>query len=100
MRISLELIIITIVVLITALVVITLFSSGINKASTLTSARGTCIQQAASACKSMNTLPPTWDVPTYNVELQGGVKQLLSCKEIIERENINCKCENNEFKCI
>ena len=76
MNTTLAVVVSAIVILITALVVITIFSGGAGQIGGLTNAQSVCQTQGRSACTSTCNLPLTWNVPTVN---NNGVLQ--SCKD-------------------
>jgi len=81
MNTTLAVVVSAIVILITALVVITIFSGGINQVGSLTNARSICQTQASSSCRSTNSLPLTWNIPTVSIPNpsgQGG-NTLVAC---------------------
>jgi hypothetical protein len=74
---TLVIIVAAVVVLVTALILLTIFGTGMAPISTLSEARNSCRLQGESICKSTGQLPPTWDLQTIKV---GG--ELLSCNQI------------------
>lgn len=77
MRMSLEITIIAIILLVVAAVLITIFVSGINNTRPFYDARANCFSSGFSICKSLAVMPPTWTTQkyTYNGNLQ-------TCSEI------------------
>jgi hypothetical protein len=77
---TLVIVVTAIVILVAAMVVITIFGGGMGQISTIAQAESLCETQAVSTCKSVGQLPPTWDVPTVNVQLGDGRTALRSCR--------------------
>ena len=77
MRMSLEITIIAIILLVIAAVLITIFVNGINNTRPMSDAHATCVNSGFSICKSLGVMPPTWTTQkyTYNGKLQ-------TCSEI------------------
>jgi len=78
MNITLTVVVSAIVILITALVVITIFGSGIGQVGSLTEATALCKTQCDSTCKATGSPPMTWGSPTVKDET--GPK---SCEELL-----------------
>ncbi len=83
MNTTLAVVVSAIVILITALVVITIFSSGITQVGTLSQAKTLCSTQYITMCQSTGQKPVTWDIKNMNVN---GVIQ--SCAEAAS----SCTC--------
>lgn len=64
MRLSLELVVIAIVILIAAVVIIAFFAMGVSQAGQITDARNQCITTASASCNSVKIMPPTWKIET------------------------------------
>ncbi|HDD46175.1 MAG TPA: hypothetical protein ENG42_01760 [Candidatus Aenigmarchaeota archaeon] len=92
MRISLELIVVAIVILITALVVITIFGIGIQRASTLSEASNICKQHAAAACSVIGD----GELPSTVTDLKIIVNDKEeTCSDLLK----GCKCSNRKLVC-
>jgi len=86
---TLYLVVVAVVILIVALVLLTIFGSGIGGIMQLTEAQSYCGTEGSTSCKASNNLPIDWNIPKYNVEDTG----MLSCKDIY-----NCNtCEDCNF---
>lgn len=77
MRLSLEITVIAIVLLVIAAVLIGIFVTGVNNVNPYTDARANCINTGFSVCKSMGVLPPMWSTQTY---IYNGQQQ--TCQQI------------------
>ncbi len=64
MNITLTVVVAAIVILITALVVITIFGSGMTQVGGIAQAKSVCESQAAASCAATNQCPLTWNTPT------------------------------------
>ena len=85
MQITLSVVVSAIVILITALVIITIFGQSIGNISTLTEATTRCSSEAEITCRTTNSMPITWDVNTVRVD--DGIKScalLTTC--------VDCSC--------
>lgn len=60
MRISLELVVVMVVILVAAVVTITFFGVGVEQGSQMLDAEASCINMATVSCNTFNELPPTW----------------------------------------
>jgi hypothetical protein len=58
---TLIIIVTAIVILIAALVVLTIFGSGITPIVDLTAQKNICLQQAGVTCQTTKQMPPTWN---------------------------------------
>jgi hypothetical protein len=67
MNITLTVVVAAIVILITALVVITIFGSSMNQVGTMAQARAYCEATCQASLKSTGGIPITWDVPNVRV---------------------------------
>ena len=76
MNMTLAVVVAAIVILITALVIITIFGTGIGQVGSLVEAESYCRSQAAASCRATNSLPVTWDIET--VKVNGAP---MSCKK-------------------
>jgi hypothetical protein len=79
MNITLTVVVAAIVILITALVVITIFGSGISQVGSIAQANSVCRTQCEASCKATGSPPITWTAPTVK-DADGNLK---SCAEII-----------------
>jgi len=84
MNIALTVVVAAIVILITALVVITIFGSGVTQVSGIAEARSLCQTQCQTSCQATGSKPITWGVPT--VRDSGG--DLKSCEGL----GLSCPC--------
>ena len=82
-------VIVVIVVLVAALVVLSMFGSGITQVATYTEARNVCIQQFTTNCMANGQAPPTWSMTTMSV---GG--EATSCANLV-----TCSCEDKVASC-
>lgn len=78
METTLTVVVAAIVILITALVVITIFGSGITQVSGIMQARSICQTQCEASCRATGTPPITWNVPTIRDENNN----VMSCQGI------------------
>lgn len=85
MRLALELVVITVVLLVVAIVMLSFFVTGVDRARQLTDARNQCIIMGSSSCKSLKIMPPTWNFPSINM---GG--EMKSCQQLTGYE----KCDS------
>ena len=67
MNITLTVVVAAIVILITALVVITIFGSGMTNVGTVAQAKSVCETQAKASCDSTGDCPITWNIPNIRV---------------------------------
>ena len=65
---TLWIIVAAIVIMVTALVVLTIFSSGISNFTTITQAQAFCETQGRSSCGVTGQLPPSWQAQTVKVD--------------------------------
>jgi hypothetical protein len=84
---TLLIIVSAIVILIAALVVLTIFGSGITPIVDLTNGRNLCLQQVAQSCTITGDVPPTWNAATMNVK-EGDKILSLPCSDA---KLANCK---------
>jgi len=78
MRVSILIVVSAIVILIIALVLLTIFSTGISPVGTITGAQSQCAQIGRSTCAASGTLPANWAIPTMRVTMEGETR-LVSC---------------------
>ncbi len=64
---TLWIIVAAIVIMVTALVVLTIFSSGISNFTTLSQAAAFCETQGRASCGATGQLPPSWGAQTVKV---------------------------------
>lgn len=74
---TLSMVVASIAILITGVVVVTMFGSGMTQMQSLTKAREYCFSQLAASCGSLNTPPLTWGIA--NVKTGDG---LQSCRTL------------------
>ena len=86
MNTTLAVVVSAIVILITALVVITIFSNSIGNVATLTDGKSLCLTVGQTACVSTNALPSAWvvNVAGARTNCKGGTGMLPEA----------CKCTN------
>jgi disulfide bond formation protein DsbB len=90
---TIYLIVAAVVILITALVILTIFGTGIQPIVDITTQRSICLQQGTISCQTTGELPPTWKIPMKVNE--GGKIVEKSCSEIT-----NCYfCIDNKLNC-
>jgi hypothetical protein len=85
MRESILIVVSAIVILVIALVLLTIFSSGIGPIYSVTGATSQCAQVGTSTCASVGTLPANWAVPTLRVN-EGGQPVIRSCAYLMESQ--------------
>ena len=88
MRISLELVVIAIVILVVALVMLTIFSQGMLQLGPITTAKNNCNRIAVSTCSATGTVPSTWT--TDRVGPNGE-----TCAALLP----GCMCIDNQWPC-
>ncbi len=71
----------SLVILIVALVVLTIFSGGLRPIQPLTSFAGNCQVQARTSCQSIGILPVNWEIPVPVND--GGQQKLMSCRQAV-----------------
>lgn len=84
-----------IVILITALIIITIFGSGISPIADYSARRNVCLQMASTSCASYGRLPNDWYAPVQYRE--GSEVKTGSCAQM--EGLVNCRCEANTLKC-
>jgi len=85
MRMSLEVVMVAVILLVMAVVLIAFFVNGLRPGVEMTDARNTCITMASASCQSFKAMPPTWSIPTINTK-----SGLQSCEQITKIGN-DCK---------
>jgi len=60
MRISLELVVVAVVILVVALVLLTIFASGMNQITPVVAAKNNCEAAGRLSCSTAGQLPGTW----------------------------------------
>jgi len=83
MNITLTVVVAAIVILITALVVITIFGTGITQVTSITQAKAICATQIQSTCSWAHDEPPTWTSKNLRVG-----ETPMSCAEALS----GCQC--------
>ncbi len=83
MRVSILIVVSAIVVLVIALVLLTIFSTGIGPIGTITGARTQCAEIGRSTCTATQTLPANWAIPSMRVN-EGGQVLLRSCAYLMK----------------
>jgi len=82
MRVSILIVISAIVIMVMALVLLTIFSTGIGPIHSITGAQSQCAQIGRSTCSSVGTLPNTWAIPTMRVN-EAGQTVTRSCAHLM-----------------
>ena len=85
MNITLTVVVAAIVILITALVVITIFGGGIKQVGGIAEAESMCRSSCESACRATGRPPITWEIPT----VRDPSGETVSCKSLVG----DCKCD-------
>ena len=85
MNTTLAVVVSAIVILITALVVITIFSGGMQQIGTISNARTLCETNYRTICMGTGQQPSTWGIGNMNVN-----GAIMSCSQVL-----NCVCDNN-----
>ena len=83
MRMSLELVVIAIVILVVALVMLTIFASGIAPLGNLANARTACINAGSSACVTTGQAPFNWKTESIPTTDTSGTTIYKSCETAI-----------------
>ncbi len=100
MRVSILIVVSAIVILVIALVLLTIFSSGIGNIYTIAGAQSQCAQIGRSTCASAGTLPANWAIPTMRVN-EAGQTVLRSCAYLMRAtcgEQLNTQpCSSCQF---
>jgi hypothetical protein len=91
---TLTLVVAAIVILITALIVITILSTGIGKIADFSATYNFCIQRASTNCASFNGMPTDWSAPVQYKE--GQETKTASCNTITGG---SCQCTNYVLDC-
>jgi hypothetical protein len=92
---TLYLVVAAVVILVTALVVLTIFWRGVTPAIGIAEAKSICQTQAVTACATFGQLPPTWHVQNMRV-VEGEVAGDKSCSQImIEDTGSDCDCKED-----
>ena len=78
---TLTLVVVAIVILITAVIVLTIFWQGVTPAVGLTEAKSICQTQATVSCATFNKMPPTWNVENMKVTVDGKTST-MSCSKV------------------
>ena len=87
MNITLTVVVSAIVILITALVVITIFGSGITQVTSITQAKAICATQMQSTCSWAHANPATWTSQNLRI---GDTP--TSCSAVLS----GCNCEEKD----
>ena len=87
MNITLTVVVAAIVILITALVVITIFGGGMNQFGNIAQAKAYCESQCATSCQATGDIPITWDVPNVRI---AGDDTLYACSS--SEVGASCSC--------
>jgi len=98
MSMTLTIIVAAVVILVTALVLLTIFGNSLIPIVGISQARAQCTAAAESSCGLTNQLPPTWNSPMYKVE---GSEGLVACSNALVCSNINgCKDNKVDGSCL
>lgn len=73
-----------IIILVVALVILTIFGSGLGNIQTITQAESQCATLGASTCRSTGSLPPTWGVQNMLVSDPNGGQRMDSCAVLLK----------------
>ncbi len=83
-RMSLELVVTAIVILVVALVMLTIFGTGMIGVADMSTARSQCANEGGASCRATGQLSPTWSVATKNVRQSGSNEvKTMSCQALI-----------------
>jgi len=77
-----------VVILVAALVMLTIFGSGIQNVATISQAQTMCSTEASISCP-LGWPPATWGAATKRIQATG---ELKSCDNLVD-----CKCESGKF---
>jgi len=80
-----------IIILVVALVILTIFGSGLGNIQTVTQARSQCVTLGSSTCSSVNALPPTWFAETIKVQDKDVP---VSCHGLVTNYAAKTVCDN------
>jgi hypothetical protein len=78
---TLTIIVVAVVILVTALVILTIFGTSIGGVVPITQAKSICDTQAYASCQSFQTMPSTWGVTNMNVAQPNGGFEPQSCAD-------------------
>jgi hypothetical protein len=81
MSVTLLIIVSSVVILVTALVLLTIFGTGVTPIASLSEQKSMCLSQAAMACRSFEKLPFDWSIAN---------KYERSCREITGCSDCDC----------
>ena len=98
MRMSLELVVVAIVILVVALVMLTIFAAGITPMGDLTNARTTCLNTGSSSCVTTGQAPFNWktaSIPT--TEDAAGKITYKSCADVVGTWATACTKTGNNY---
>jgi 3',5'-cyclic AMP phosphodiesterase CpdA len=87
METTLAVVVSAIVILITALVVITIFGGGVGQVGTLSNSQSICEAQARSSCSATGQMPLAWSTPSVNQPDAEGKNHLVSCSTASNGKN-------------
>jgi hypothetical protein len=79
MNTSLELVVVAIILLVTALVILTIFGNSLIPVTDFASARSICYQSGASSCVLTGQLPGTWNSQNIRYKDTNGDTKTTSC---------------------
>jgi hypothetical protein len=85
---TLVIIVAAVVILVTALVLLTIFGSGIAPVASITEVRNNCQTIGDASCSATGQLPPTWNAKIYKV---GDL--VRACSDVCES---TCTTVNNQ----
>jgi len=80
MNTTLALVVSAIVLLVTALVVISIFGTGIGQMGAISNPLTICEAQAQASCSTSGGMPLTWDIPTVVRTNSDGSKETIPCR--------------------
>jgi len=89
MRMSLELIVVAIIILVVSIVVLTIFGGGISQFGTATDARSNCLNQGKWSCETSGSMPAGWD--TIHVYREGDdTTKWKTCGDLVGKSAEEC----------
>jgi len=88
MRMSLELVVIAIVILVVALVMLTIFGGGMQQFGPLVNARNTCNNAGKWSCQTAGRAPDTWAIGQVGPEGE-------TCAQLLPA----CRCTDSQWLC-
>jgi hypothetical protein len=93
MSMTLTIIVAAVVILVTALVLLTMLGGSITPLASLTDARNTCKMAGKPLCETTGGLPPTWDIPSFSIN-----NVIKKCSDTDVCGPASVVCVNKEWK--